>query len=72
MKKSYWVIFGIVLFILILIVALAIFLISNKSDALSENQEEMAKEPHSTDMLSFIANPSCSARPQVSHPLVRL
>jgi flagellar basal body-associated protein FliL len=43
MKKSFWVIFGIVLFILILIVALTIFLISNKSDALEEDQIDMAK-----------------------------
>lgn len=38
MKKSYWIIFGFVLFVLILIIVLGIFLLSNKSDALSGDQ----------------------------------
>ena len=42
MKKSFWVIFGFVLFVLIVIIIIGIFLLSNKSDALSEDQTEMA------------------------------
>ena len=42
MKKSYWAIFGIVLFVLILVIVIDIFLHSNKSDELSGDQIEMA------------------------------
>jgi len=46
MKKSFWVIFGIVLFVLILIIVLGIFLLSSKSDELSEDQPDMARISH--------------------------
>jgi flagellar basal body-associated protein FliL len=72
MKKSYWVIFAIVLFVLVLIVVLTIFLISNKSDTASQNQQEMARILYSTDMNPVNASPSDNARPQGSHSLVRL
>lgn len=43
MKKSYWVIFGIVLFVLVLIIVIGIFLLSNKSDMPSKNQPNNAQ-----------------------------
>jgi flagellar basal body-associated protein FliL len=48
MKKSFWVIFAFVLFVLALIVLIGIFLLSNKADTLNENQLEMAKIQHRT------------------------
>lgn len=46
MKKSFWVIFAFVLFVLAVIVVIGIFIISNKPDDLNENQLNNAQ--HST------------------------
>jgi len=51
MKKSYWVIFAIVLFILALIIVIGIFVLSNKHDDLNENQSEMAKILHGIPLI---------------------
>ncbi len=49
MKKSYWIIFGFVLFVLILIIVIAVFLISNKSDEIKGDEFALLRQ---TNMLS--------------------
>ena len=51
MKKSYWVIFAIVLFVLALIIVIGIFILSNKPDDINENQPDMAKIQHRTSSI---------------------
>lgn len=51
MKKSYWVIFAIVLFVLALIIIIGIFILSNKPDDFNENQQEMAKILHGIPLI---------------------
>lgn len=43
MKKSFWVIFAFVLFVLVLIIVIGIFLLSNKPEAPTENQPNIAE-----------------------------
>jgi flagellar basal body-associated protein FliL len=51
MKKSYWVIFAIVLFVLALIIVIGIFVLSNKPDDFNENQPDMAKKQYRTSAI---------------------
>jgi hypothetical protein len=45
MKKSFWVIFGIVLFVLALIIVLGIFLLTNRAEEVDDDRAETASAP---------------------------
>lgn len=54
MKKSYWVIFGIVLFILALIIVIGIFLLSNRADELDEGRIETARASYAGKIIRLV------------------